>query len=136
MRGRVSGRINCPLARGDAALPPTIPLPLAGDLPRQPDIIDRPKDFGNVIGNVVKEIGFDQHPATAFEDVDILVSDCLRRDPHPTHANLALAMELAERCGAKRLVLSHLDKSMDYAAVSGETPDHVLVGYDGMVVEA
>lgn len=71
-----------------------------------------------------------------FEGVDILVSDCLRRDPHPTHANLALAMELAERTGAGKLVLSHLDKSMDYAQLCEETPDHVLVSYDGMELVA
>ena len=65
-------------------------------------------------------------------DVDILVSDCLRREPHPTHANLDLAIELAERSGAKRLVLSHLDKSMDYRTLCDEVPEHVTVGYDGL----
>ncbi len=71
-----------------------------------------------------------------FMDVDILVSDCLRRDPHPTHANLALAIELAERCHAKTLVLSHLDKSMDYQTLCDETDDYVIVGYDGLEVTA
>ncbi len=50
-------------------------------------------------------------------DVDILVCDCLRRNPHPSHAHLDLAIELGERSGAKRLVLSHLDKSMDYRSL-------------------
>ncbi|WP_394727672.1 MBL fold metallo-hydrolase [Altererythrobacter sp. GH1-8] len=67
-----------------------------------------------------------------FSGVDVLVSDCLRREPHPTHANLELALTLAERTGAGTLVLSHLDKSMDYATLSAETPEHVLVGFDGM----
>lgn len=71
-----------------------------------------------------------------FEGVDILVSDCLRKEPHPTHANLDLAMELAERCNASRLVLSHLDKSMDYQSLVDETPDHVIVGYDGLELVA
>ena len=70
------------------------------------------------------------------EDVDILVSDCLRRDPHPTHANLAMAIELSERSDAGKLVLSHLDKSMDYATLAAETPDHVIVGYDGLELVA
>lgn len=70
-----------------------------------------------------------------FEDIDILVTDCLRREPHPTHAHLGMALELAERCGARTTVLSHLDKSMDYATLSAETPDNVLVGYDGMEIE-
>jgi phosphoribosyl 1,2-cyclic phosphate phosphodiesterase len=64
--------------------------------------------------------------------VDILVSDCLRRDPHPTHAHLAMAIELGERCKAGRLVLSHLDKSMDYRSLCDEVPDFVTVGYDGL----
>ena len=68
------------------------------------------------------------------EDVDLLVSDCLRRDPHPTHAHLGMAMELAERANAGRLVLSHLDKSMDYRALEDETPDNVIVGYDQLEI--
>ena len=68
------------------------------------------------------------------EGVDILVSDCLRRAPHPTHANLAMALELAQVTSAKKLILSHLDKSMDYETLSRETPDNVLVAFDGMEI--
>ena len=67
-----------------------------------------------------------------FSGVSLLVVDCLRREPHPTHAHLGMALELAEASQAKRAVLTHLDKSMDYAALSAETPRHVLVGFDGM----
>lgn len=63
---------------------------------------------------------------------DLLVVDCLRREPHPTHAHLGMALELATAAEAARVVLTHLDKSMDYATVSREVPPHVLVGYDGM----
>lgn len=71
-----------------------------------------------------------------FAGVDILVVDCLRREPHPTHANLAMALELTEASRAGRAVLTHLDKSMDYATLSSEVPPHVLVGYDGMELVA
>lgn len=71
-----------------------------------------------------------------FDGVDILVTDCLRREPHPTHANLAMAIDLAGRCNAGIAVLSHLDKSMDYRTLQGEVPDNVLVGYDGLEVVA
>ncbi|WP_298333582.1 MBL fold metallo-hydrolase [uncultured Erythrobacter sp.] len=70
------------------------------------------------------------------DTVDILVSDCLRREPHPTHAHLAMAIELAERSGARELVLSHLDKSMDYQTLCDEVPDFVTVGYDGLEMVA
>ena len=68
--------------------------------------------------------------------VDVLVTDCLRREPHPTHAHLGMALELAERTRARLTVLTHLDKSMDYATLSGEVPENVLVGYDGLEVMA
>lgn len=68
--------------------------------------------------------------------VDILVTDCLRREPHPTHAHLAMAIELGERTHAKQLVLSHLDKSMDYQTLCQEVPDFVTVGYDGLEMVA
>ena len=67
-----------------------------------------------------------------FNGVDILVTDCLRREPHPTHACLEMALSLAKQTGAGATVLSHLDISMDYATLSGEIPDNVIVGYDGL----
>lgn len=70
-----------------------------------------------------------------FDGVDVLVSDCLRREPHPTHAHLAMALELIESSRAKCGVLSHLDKSLDYATLSAEVPPHVLVAYDGLTLE-
>lgn len=71
-----------------------------------------------------------------FYGSDILVVDCLRREAHPTHANLGLAMELVEQTRSKQAVLMHLDKSMDYSRLSAEMPSHVLVGYDGMELVA
>lgn len=66
--------------------------------------------------------------------VDLLVVDCLRREPHPTHAHLGLALELAAKTRARRAVLTHLDKSMDYATLSAEVPAHIAVGYDGLEI--
>ena len=71
-----------------------------------------------------------------FDGVDVLVTDCLRREPHPTHAHLAMSLELIEASRAKCGVLTHLDKSLDYATLSAEVPPHVLVAYDGLMMEA
>jgi phosphoribosyl 1,2-cyclic phosphate phosphodiesterase len=67
-----------------------------------------------------------------FDGSDLLVIDCLRRDPNPTHAHLGMALELAEAARADRAVLTHLDKSMDYVALTEEIPPHVMVGFDGL----
>ena len=71
-----------------------------------------------------------------MEGCDLLVSDCLRRDPHPTHAHLGMAIELSQRVGAAKTVLTHLDSSMDYAELSAELPAKVVAGYDGLEITA
>ena len=71
-----------------------------------------------------------------FDGVDVLVTDCLRKEHHPTHANLEMALEFAARTGARKTVLSHLDTSMDYATLQSGLPDGVLVGFDGLEIGA
>ena len=71
-----------------------------------------------------------------FHGCDLLVVDCLKREPHPTHAHLAMSLELGAACRAGHTVLTHMDRSMDYATLSAELPAHVSVGYDGLVLEA
>ncbi len=71
-----------------------------------------------------------------LEGVDILVTDCLRREPHPTHAHLSMALELGMRCAAGTTVLTHLDKSLDYATLQSEVPPGVIVGFDGLEIVA
>lgn len=71
-----------------------------------------------------------------FDKVDVLVTDCLRHEAHPTHANLAMALDLSARCRARQTVLTHLDFSMDYRKLSAEVPAGVIVGYDGLVLAA
>jgi phosphoribosyl 1,2-cyclic phosphate phosphodiesterase len=47
-----------------------------------------------------------------------------------------MALELIEAARIDRAVLTHLDKSMDYATLSNEVPAHVVVGYDGLELMA
>ncbi len=91
---------------------------------------------GKAVGYATDFSAITEDMIELFEGVDILVTDCLRREPHPTHAHLAMAVELGERTAAGLTVLSHLDKSMDYASLSAEVPANVLVGYDGLELRA
>ena len=83
-------------------------------------------DFSEITGEMV----------ALFDRVDLLVVDALRRNPHPTHAHLAMSLELVEACRAGHGVLTHLDKSMDYRTLCAELPGHIEPGYDGMVLSA
>jgi phosphoribosyl 1,2-cyclic phosphate phosphodiesterase len=70
-----------------------------------------------------------------YTGCDLLVTDCLRYDKHPTHANLEMAMDLASRCGARHTVLTHMDKSLDYATLCAALPDTIEPGYDGLTID-
>jgi phosphoribosyl 1,2-cyclic phosphate phosphodiesterase len=70
-----------------------------------------------------------------YSNVDFLVCDCLRDQPHPTHAHTEMALMLFRETGAKLGLLTHMDKSMDYAALVTELPPHIRPAYDGLTVE-
>lgn len=91
---------------------------------------------GKSIGYATDFSAITTEMVTLFDRCDLLVIDCLRRKPHPTHAHLAMSLELATATRARRAVLTHMDKSMDYTALSRELPAHVEVGYDGLVLAA
>ncbi|MEQ1640411.1 MAG: MBL fold metallo-hydrolase [Novosphingobium sp.] len=89
---------------------------------------------GKAIGYAVDFSAITRETTDLLCGVDVLVVDCLRREPHPTHAHLAMALELIEAVRATTGILTHLDKSLDYATLQAEVPPHVLVGYDGLEV--
>lgn len=89
---------------------------------------------GKTIGYATDFSAINRDMVELFNGVDLLVVDCLRREPHPTHACLPLALELIDASRAGQAVLTHLDKSMDYATLSAEVPSHVRVGYDGLEI--
>lgn len=67
-----------------------------------------------------------------FSDADIWVIDALREKPHPTHAHLALALDAVARCAPGEAILTHMDQSLDYAALSAKLPAGVTPGHDGL----
>lgn len=87
------------------------------------------------IGNLVYMTDVSEIPAEAWpllQGVDVLMIDCLRETPHPTHVNLEQALALITRIGAKRNVLIHMTHELEYHALSSRLPANVVAGYDGM----
>lgn len=70
-----------------------------------------------------------------YRGCDLLITDCLRLEKHPTHASLDMALDLARRTSARHTILTHMDKSLDYAALCAELSDDVEPGYDGLVID-
>ena len=91
---------------------------------------------GKSIGYATDFSAFDEAMVAFFSGVDLFVVDALRREPHPTHAHLEMSLDLIERAKVGHGILTHLDKSMDYATLQRELPSHVEPGYDGLVMAA
>jgi phosphoribosyl 1,2-cyclic phosphate phosphodiesterase len=75
---------------------------------------------------------------TAFATIagiELWIVDCLRRAPHSTHSHLDKTLGWIERVRPCRAVLTHMDQSLDYQALSAELPSGVEPGWDGLVVE-
>ncbi|MCP3729084.1 MBL fold metallo-hydrolase [Sphingomonas sp. MG17] len=69
-----------------------------------------------------------------YTGVDLWVADALRRHPHPTHPHLAQTLQWGAECGVGRMVLIHMDTSMDYMTLRAELSERVEPGFDGMEI--
>jgi phosphoribosyl 1,2-cyclic phosphate phosphodiesterase len=83
------------------------------------------------LGYAIDFHDFTDDMSRLYDGVDLWICDCLRRTPHPTHVHLDAALGWARELKVGQLLLTHLDKSMDYATLVAELPDWAEPAYDG-----
>lgn len=69
-------------------------------------------------------------------DLDVLIIDGLRYTPHPTHFNIAGALDAIADLRPRHAVLTHIAHEVSHAATSAELPDGVELAWDTMRLEA
>lgn len=79
-------------------------------------------------------VDLDDAAFTALEGVEVWIVDCLRDDPHPTHAHFDKTLEWIDRVKPKRAIFTHMNFQADYRTLMDKCPAGVEPGYDGMVV--
>ncbi|MEM8700930.1 MAG: MBL fold metallo-hydrolase [Pseudomonadota bacterium] len=70
-----------------------------------------------------------------LKKLDILILDCLRRAPHPSHFCLEDSLEWTERIRPKTAVFTNLHCDLDYAELSRELPDTIRPAHDGLQID-
>ena len=70
----------------------------------------------------------------ALQGLDVLLLDCLRYTPHPTHIELAQSVAYAQRIQAKITYLIHMTHELEFHTVSALLPDNIRLGYDGLTI--
>jgi phosphoribosyl 1,2-cyclic phosphate phosphodiesterase len=94
--------------------------------------------LGFRIGNVAYCTDVNAIPEASMqrlEGLDVLILDCLRREPHATHFSLDEALAVWRELRPQRLLLTHLSHHFDHEATNAELPAGVELAFDGMEVE-
>jgi phosphoribosyl 1,2-cyclic phosphate phosphodiesterase len=72
-----------------------------------------------------------EHSLPLLQGLEVLVIDALRFTPHHSHFNVADAIAVASRLGARRTLLTHLSHEIDHQRHMSGLPNGVEFAYDG-----
>lgn len=71
-----------------------------------------------------------------LKNLDVLVINALRFDPHPSHLNVDEAIEIINQINPKMTYFTHISHNMGFhEEVCEKLPANVSLAYDGLVVE-
>ena len=65
-------------------------------------------------------------------NLDVLILDALRRQPHPTHSSLENSIALVEKIRPRRAFFTHMSHDLDHDATNAILPPHIRLAYDGL----
>ncbi len=71
-----------------------------------------------------------------LEELDVLVIDALRYRHHPTHMTVDQALAVIDQLRPRRAYLTHIAHDIRHADLESRLPEHVFLGYDGIVIES
>lgn len=67
-----------------------------------------------------------------LKDLDILILDALRREPHPSHSHLDKSIELVNKIAPKRAYFTHISHDLDHDATNASLPSNIRLAHDGL----
>lgn len=70
-----------------------------------------------------------------LQNLDTLILDCLRSEPHTTHMGLDEAVATAQRLGARRTFFTHMGHSLEHEATNRSLPPDIRLAYDGLCID-
>ena len=65
----------------------------------------------------------------------MLILDCLKINPHPTHFNLEQAILISELLRPKKTILTNLHTDLDYNFLKKNLPKNIIPAHDKMILK-
>lgn len=115
--------------------------------------IDNPFDFGGTrivpipvkhgrssilgwrVGNFAYLTDISEIPPESMpllQNLDVLLLDCLRYQPHHTHINVEQSIAYAGHIAARATYFIHMTHEIEYVSLQQTLPSGMFVGYDGL----
>ena len=69
-----------------------------------------------------------------LQDLDLLIIDALRRDPHPSHSHLDKSIAIVEQLKPRRAFFTHMSHDLDHDTTNANLPTHIRLAYDGQQI--
>jgi len=95
------------------------------------------KVLGFRFGNVAYCTDTNEIPPESWEklqNLDVLILDALRHQPHATHFSLDEAVSVADKLNPKRTYFTHVSHELEYEATNLALPDGMELAYDGLEI--
>ncbi len=79
-------------------------------------------------------LDFDDAEFKKLKNLDLWIVDCLRFEPHKTHAHFDKVMNWIELLKPKKTILTHMNYEVDYDHILSVVPKNCFPAFDGMKV--
>lgn len=70
-----------------------------------------------------------------LEELDVLILDALRPNPHPSHSHLAKSISIVEQLKPRRAFFTHMGHELDHDGTEALLPPNIRLAYDGLRLE-
>ena len=84
-------------------------------------------------GFVFKKIGYirdcnkiPKKSLNKLKNLNYLIIDCLRKNPHPSHFNYDEALEIVKKLKPKKTILTNLHVDLDYLSLKKKLPKNIV----------
>ena len=67
-----------------------------------------------------------------LRELDVLILDALRREPHPSHATLDQALEFVRLIEPRQAFFTHMSHDLLHDETNRGLPQHIRLAYDGL----